>query len=186
MVDASTPSSDPALWGPVTESIRTYFTRTGPISNNDQLYEKSIRVFKNAAGKEKSHKLTKQWFIKTQKNEEKVVREWLLYSPSKGSIFCFVCKLFAYSSSSSFVQDPGFWGLRYPELLLNHESSKDHFNANYCYIQKRKSLSQIATSLDQQMNSELNYWKEVLKSLVSVIQFLSSRGLAFQGADQKI
>ena len=150
------------------------------------MFEKSTRHFTNSTGKERSRKLTNQWFIKTQKNGEKVVREWLIYSQSKGSIYCFVCKLFAYSSTSSFVQDPGFSNWKHPELLVSHENSKDHYSAMHLYIQKRKDLSQIATKFDQQNALQLSYWKEVLKRVVSVIRFLSSLGLAFRGADHKI
>jgi len=46
----------------------------------------------------------------------------------------------------------------------------------------------MVARIDQsyQINLEVNYWKEVLKTIVAVIKFLSSRGIAFRGGNQII
>ena len=42
----------------------------------------------------------------------------------------------------------------------------------------------INAELVQQLESEKRYWREVLKRVIAVIQFLSERGLAFRGDNE--
>jgi hypothetical protein len=44
--------------------------------------------------KKQSRFCTKPLFYSTKADGETYSREWLVYSPSKGRIYCFVCKLF--------------------------------------------------------------------------------------------
>ena len=48
----------------------------------------------------------------------------------------------------------------------------------------RKSSSQIDSDLVKQYESEMSYWQEVLRRIVSVVKFLSVRGLAFRGKNE--
>lgn len=61
-----------------------------------------------------------------------------------------------------------------------HEQSKDHFNSikKMVDLQKCKKLD---VKLINQFNNEKMYWIQVLKRVIAVIKFLSSRGLAFRG-----
>lgn len=64
------------------------------------------------------------------KNGEKELRKWLLYSNSKGNIFCFCCRLFSsikISLTSSEFSDYAHTGIR----LSEHESSKEHLESAY-------------------------------------------------------
>ncbi len=46
-------------------------------------------------------------FKRQLRNGESIYREWLLYSPSQGSVYCFVCRLFS-SSESKFALGSGY------------------------------------------------------------------------------
>ena len=75
------------------------------------------------------------FFMKKKHNGEYVTREWLLYSPSVGAVFCFVCKLFS-DSTSSFSRS-GFSDWRHAtQCTESHESSELHQCAmvTYCSL----------------------------------------------------
>ena len=38
--------------------------------------------------------LTKEWFYRILENGERVLRSWMLYSPTNGCLYCFCCRLF--------------------------------------------------------------------------------------------
>lgn len=61
-----------------------------------------------------------------------------------------------------------------------HEQSKDHFNSikKIVDLQKCKKLD---VELINQFNKEKMYWIQVLRRVIAVIKFLSSRRLAFRG-----
>ena len=40
--------------------------------------------------KGEKRQLTSDWFFQTHKNSEKTLRTWMLYSPQRKSLFCFV------------------------------------------------------------------------------------------------
>jgi len=48
-------------------------------------------------------------FERTLPNGQVCDRLWLLYSPSQGSVFCFMCKLFSKNRENPFVEN-GFNG----------------------------------------------------------------------------
>lgn len=68
-------------------------------------------------------------FVRTLSNGEKCHRQWMLYSPSQGNIFCFMCKLFGSSRSKDnpFVCS-GFDKWKKSERITQHENSIDHRN----------------------------------------------------------
>lgn len=59
------------------------------------------------------------------KNKEKTKKDWLIYSPSKGVVYCYVCKLFSSSRQSLCEEGFGNWK-NISERLSEHESSKTH------------------------------------------------------------
>ena len=69
------------------------------------------------------------------------------------------------------------------EMLSSHENSKQHLDA-MAALSGRKSSIQIDSNLSKQFESEIQYWKKVLVRVVSVIQFLCIRGLAFRGKNE--
>ena len=108
-------------------------------------------------------------------------REWLLYSSSKGKVFCITSKLFARMNHSSKFSNEGFNDWKHPELIDMHECSLAHFESiQYCRRWKTKQ-SLIDTQHQQQIQKEKAYWGKVLSRVVEVVKFLGERGLALRG-----
>ena len=84
-------------------------------------------------------KLNDTAFTTLSTNGEKVERNWLMYSPSTGCVFCFVCKLFSINSASnsSSLATTGFDSWDHIGRLNDHERS----------VQHRESLSKYAIRL---------------------------------------
>lgn len=70
--------------------------------------------------------------------------------------------------------------------LIEHETSKLHLNAVIDYAGRTKRFGQIDQELTNQAEKGANYWREVLKRLISVIVFISERGLAFRGENETL
>ena len=67
-------------------------------------------------------------FKRKTANGEKVDRSWLCYSPSKGSVFCFFCKLL--SDSNIALTDTGYYDWRHAQQhFIGHEQSVNHIQA---------------------------------------------------------
>lgn len=128
-----------------------------------------------------------QHLKRTLANGEIVDRYWVLYSPSKNSIFCFMCRLFESMSSKDVFATTGFFDFRnIARALKLHENSKSHIlnELTYKTRSKENNTFTVDDSILNQSQIEREYWKSILKRIVAVIKFLGSRGLAFRGTDQ--
>jgi hypothetical protein len=123
----------------------------------------------------------KKYFCRTLANGEKVKREWLIYSLSKGCVFCYVCKVFGDShvGESQFQSGYDDWK-NASSRISSHEHCKEHLSAIQRLTEMQTSR-RIDAELLQHQEKEKQYWIEVLKRVVSVISFLAERGLAFRG-----
>lgn len=95
------------------------------MENND--FQKSKRVYTRIIGgvrRTRFRYLSKSVFVSTLVNGEKVNQKFLVYSESKGSLFCAPCYLFGGTTSFSTV---GFSDWKKGELKIKcHENSKNH------------------------------------------------------------
>ncbi|XP_029348110.1 zinc finger MYM-type protein 1-like [Acyrthosiphon pisum] len=107
--------------------------------------------------------LTPAMFERTLPNGQICDRLWLLYSPSQGSVFCFMCKLFSKNRENSFVKNG---------------------EANTTWLLRENSLNSVNQQICKQISTETQYWIDVLKRVVAVIKYLSSRGLPFRGDNE--
>lgn len=127
--------------------------------------------------------MSKSVFVSTLVNGEKINQKFLVYSESIGSLFCASCYLFGSTTSFSTV---GFSDWKKGELKIKcHENSKNH---KLCVIKMKERgevLNQIDMKLKYQVETEVNYWKNVLTRVVAVVKSLSSRGLSFRGDDDR-
>ena len=161
--------NDPAKWT-VTDNLREYWALHGPTRcyNNDGRYSASKR--KDAGGV--SRMVTENMFKRILQNGDTVSREWLIYSPSIGCLFCFVCKLFGKSKSA--LADKGFDDWKHAGVRLReHEHSSEHTSAMLAFRSRRKKTEMIDKSLQIQFDNEVKYWHNVLQRVVQVITFLS-------------
>lgn len=114
-------------------------------------------------------------------------KEWLLYSPSKGTVFCFACRLFGdrinqQSHPMPSSNDAGYCDWEHAnERLTEHEGSESHRKAMLAYIMHAADEGQIDSELKKSFDSQCEYWTEVLRRVVSVVKFLAERGLAVRG-----
>ena len=127
-------------------------------------------------------------------NGEKIVRDWLVWSVEKQSLFCFCCRMFyngPEQSRPSLAQIQGIngnWRKLY-EKIPQHQNSASHRS---CYLMWRKLEKTIANSatidmkLDQSIQSEVLQWKLILVRLLDIALFLAERGLPFRGVTEKL
>lgn len=181
-------SNDPAEWE-INADLIAYYAENIPSQNL-----KSDLSLKGRQFGEKIRYVRKEYFIRKLANGEIVSRDWLIYSPSTGKVFCYICKVFVGCNTgcaSSYSAPPprnqfitGFddWK-NVIARITSHEKSKDHFVALSTMIQYKKS-TRIDAELQKENEKSCKYWTEVLKRVVEVIKFLAERGLAFRGDNQ--
>nr|XP_047137418.1 zinc finger MYM-type protein 1-like [Hydra vulgaris] len=122
--------------------------------------------------------MSKSIFISTLVNGEKINRTFLIYSESKGSIFCAPCYLFGGTTSFATV---GFsdWK-KGEEKIKRHENSQHHKLCVMNMKERKEVLNRVDQKLKYQVETEINYWKNVLTRVVAVVKSLSSRGMSFR------
>jgi hypothetical protein len=62
--------------------------------NKQRSFTKSARVYTDGDKNTETRHLTQAMFKRQLSNGKVVDCEWLIYSPSQGKVYCFVCKLF--------------------------------------------------------------------------------------------
>lgn len=148
---------------------------------------KSFVQFDSGKGSDKSFKRKCQasFFVRKAKNGDVIKRSWLCFSPSNGKVYCYVCKLF--STVHSHFTDDGFCDWKNAtSRLIDHETSKAHLNAVIVFAGRVKEIGQIDQELTRQAEDVAKYWREVLRRLISVIVFISERGLAIRGENETL
>lgn len=131
-------------------------------------------------------KLPSNIFERRLLNGECKNRSWLLYSKSKNALFCFQCLIFA--TKKQVFSDPSVGFTNWQKchhLVAEHEKSLSHSTCvRKWFLRTTKNTEVIDNALQEQVNNEINYWKNVLHHVVSTIQFLSERRLAFRGENE--
>ena len=107
-----------------------------------------------------------------------------MYSESKSSIFCYVCKLFSKEHDNTFVKEGFSNWKKIDEVVRSHENSKEHNSCMMSYIEYLQRDSNIDASIMK--TNEVQYWINVLKRVVAGIRYLTERGLPLRGKDETI
>lgn len=173
--------TDPALWQyPISDVGKSILIGRGAAAfqNRSGSYPASVR---DRAMGGVSRSFTNSLRNSSLPNGQSVSRQWLMYSPSTGCVFCFACKLFS-SKHSSFVD--GFSDWKHSGRIGEHERSPEHRACLLKLHLRSKGTATIDSELLKQIDGERQYWKEVLRRVVAVVQFLGERGLAFRGDDE--
>jgi len=121
-------------------------------------------------------------FFRKLKNREDRRRDWMIYSQTSGKIFCMYCKLFG-DKENRFYK--GFKDWKHEERIAQHEISSSHQKSVGLFLTRSRIEGRVDTALEIQFHEEKNYWCMVLKRVLSVVRFLSSRGLAFRGSNEQ-
>ena len=101
--------------------------------------------------------------------------------------FCFPCKLFAYPAegNSPFITGLNNWK-RGEEKISAHENGQSHRASIIALTARKHFAERVDKRLIQQYESECQYWRSILTRIVSVLRFITERGLALRGSDQTI
>lgn len=177
--------SDPGLWNKKDGRRVDYWVHNAPTQcqNHDCDFSKSRREFAEG-DRVKTRYLTSALLKRELPNGERVKREWLLYSPFTGCLYCFPCRLL--SKKESHFATSGFNDWKHANLVKEHENGEEHHKCMLEYSIRRKGIGCVDSVLLSQHHSQKEYWYKVLMRVVSVTQFLASRGLAFRGENQQI
>lgn len=184
------PSLDVAMWDKFSKArLQEYFIIKGPscCQSLNAGFNQSARVYHQTGKPPETRKCKAEFFYKHLKNGDRVKRDWLLYSPSRGRVYCFVCKLFDTSSMSSnpFCCE-GFNDWKHAaDRISFHENSKNHRKCLLTFFKRSSEAGRIDTELQIQINKERVYWRNVLTRIVSVVRFLTERGLPLRGDCEK-
>lgn len=141
---------------------------------------------------EQGRRFTSKNYYRKLANGENSLREWLIYSKSFDSVYCFPCKLFysANDKCTSLFDKKGFRDWKHlSETLTSHEVSKIHVvNCNKWKMLHRsfKNNTTIDASHQKVLNLIKEHWKNILKRIISIILFLAGQNLAFRGSSEKL
>ncbi|XP_050064886.1 uncharacterized protein LOC126553816 [Aphis gossypii] len=127
--------------------------------------------------------MTKQLFQRKMLNGEFALRSWLVYSKSKGVVFCGPVRLFEKSLNKIQLVTEGYNDWKNANQRFNwHENSQENKNSIIKLKLRGKELGKIDNSVVLQLQEEtILYWRNVLKRIVATIKSLTSRGLPLRG-----
>ncbi|KAG8451982.1 hypothetical protein GDO86_003968 [Hymenochirus boettgeri] len=171
-------TSDPVDWNTHCEKLKDHIALYGIKQNKDADFSLSVRHYADRA-----RCMSDKLFASVHRNGEVIPRPWLVYSIKLKMIFCAACRLYG---GIGMLANEGFNDWKNASVrLMEHEDSKQHKD---CYLQmqsRAKMHGRIDHHLIQRQNEEIKYWREVLKRVVTVVKFLSTRGLPFRGSNEK-
>ncbi|XP_050501054.1 zinc finger MYM-type protein 5-like [Diabrotica virgifera virgifera] len=172
-------SNDPAEWKANDATIDYLLSLPNEICQNT---DEDFSLTKTVIGN-KTWYLTKNVFRRKLANEEEQPRRYLIYSPSKKSLFCIPCRLFGGTSKMA-TDGVNDWS-NVNKILNLHENSHEHAKSQVTLLRRQQKQNQIDSLLCQQIRLEEDYWRKVLKRVVAVTKKLASRGLPFRGTVEK-
>lgn len=175
--------TDPYNWPEcINSDLRVDLVKLGPrrkinIKYPTSLIDKSERQFSNS------------FYSRKLSNGEFIDRQWLIYSVSSDSVYCFCCKLFPSHETNLRISSLATVGLRdwkhISERLKTHEISQAHIKSALDWSELRLRLGKLET-IDKAhqiiIEKEKNHWREVLKRIIAAIHFLAKHNDAFRGS----
>lgn len=117
-----------------------------------------------------------------------IKREWVIFSPALEAVFCFPCRLFGNARQQKQIEsfrEIGFKDWKHCQRSFSlHENSASHMENSMTYRTRQNSRSTVDAGHLKQHKLNMQYWRDVLDRVVSVIKFLAKRGLAFRGSNE--
>lgn len=177
---------DPGLWPTnISQRDRDYIAKQGPVPVEVQGGNYNFPV--NDTGRKFSPNNYYRWLA----NGEKVLRDWLVYSKAIDSVFCFPCRLFnVKDNKSNLTSTEGYcdWA-HLARALIKHEVHQEHI-VNYNLwknLQKSFATNKTIDALElRQFQLEKEYWRNVLRRIISIILFLAGQNLALRGTSENL
>ena len=121
-------------------------------------------------------------FYRLNANGDKMERKWMVFSETSKCVYCYPCKLFS-TSPSSLITGFNNWK-NVARVLVQHEKSNSHVTSMCTLYTRTSSSNRVDTQFVKEQIKKQNYWKEILKRIVSTVKLLSSLGLPFRGHDE--
>ena len=177
--------NDVGLWRNITNAVQEHWCSRDALEcqHFDNDFSASLRQYDDGTTRHFTHFMT----FRNHVNGEKIKREWLMYSPSSGNVYCFPCVLLRRDADkgnpAQFCDGFSDWKNAAHRMQI-HENSATHRASMQAFISRRRASCRLDCSLQNQFDQEKGYWKKLLERVVSVVKFLSSRGLAFRGEDE--
>lgn len=142
----------------------------------------SVEVFQNYSFKQQDSGFIRtcqiSMFERKKKNGEVIKRNWLCFSLTDGKLYCFFCKIFG-TVKTQFTYG-GFCDWKNaPQRLFDHETSKAHGNAVVLFEKRSQEYGNVEMAMTAQLEQEKEYWRKVLRRIVSVIYFYQRKRLVF-------
>lgn len=174
---------DPVTWPLITDKVRCSLVEHGPEQTKNEYYPTD-------SGNRHFNKI---WFDKILSNGEKVNRQWMMYSTSKDSLFCFPCLLFSKVKlkQNCFADlSKGFckWAHLNPRVA-DHENSFEHRKCYLAWKDLEKRLKEgktIDDDIEKEIKNETEKWRNILKVVVDVIMFCAKNNLSLRGSTHLI
>jgi len=114
-------------------------------------------------------------FKTTLINGKPCQRDYLSYSVSTGKIYCIPCYLFENTSNFSLE---GFSDWKHLNKINQHENSTMHTTCTFMMKHRSSDLGRVDLKLAYKLQTETDYWINVLNRVCSVVKSLASHGLA--------
>ncbi|XP_048367712.1 zinc finger MYM-type protein 1-like [Sphaerodactylus townsendi] len=163
-----------------------------PDALRTQMVQMGFRYFQNSEGPfkptpPKNHCMPRKWFKVRSGNGQgkEVTRSWIMYSPSKGTAFCFCCLLFSRSEFQSVLErESGFDQWKKYRRIAVHESRRNH---RECFVRWKVMENDLAKST-RMIHTDLQTWTEerqkrrdILRRVVECVKTLAFQSLPYGG-----
>ncbi|XP_065652906.1 zinc finger MYM-type protein 5-like [Hydra vulgaris] len=149
---------DPGLWEIFSAEDIQFWIENGPLKcqNPDYNFKSSKMMYQD-----RDRYCSKSLLMGKKVNSEMFDREWLIYSPALGCVFCFVCKLFKPSkcalASTGYKDWKKFRGINSGASIQGHKHSSDHRKASLAYIDRKNNKDFLNDQLFNEIRKEKNY-----------------------------
>ena len=169
--------NDVGLWRIITNAVQEYWCSRDALEcqHFDNGFSASLRQYDDGTTRHFTHFMT----FRNHVNGEKIKREWLMYSPSSGNVYCFPCVLLrrdAHKGNPAQFCDGFSDGKNAAHRMQIHENS-----AKQAFISRRQASCRLDCSLQNQFDQEKGYWKKTFGASsvccqVSVVAQISLSG----------
>lgn len=171
--------TDPALWPQsISDNVKLSLLEIGPVQ---------IKIFTFPLD-DSNRSFSTTYFLKKLGNNETVIRDWLVYSKSSDSVFCFYCKLFS-SAINAFNDKIGYKDWRHlSRNIERHEKSVAHFQSVRQYVDLKQNIMKGRTvdSINQaQMDREKKGGWQLLKELYTLFSFWLDKIWLLEGIQKR-
>lgn len=173
-------NEDPKLWQLNEISINYIVKNFRPQNIGSLDFSKSGREYESKNGITRRY-ANKSIFYTTLPNGESVRRSWIYYSEITKRVYCIPCKLFCTKNSDC---KEGFNDWKHCDYLHKHEKTLAHVHSINTFITRSQLKGKVDTEMGKLELTEKNYYREVLKRVVSVIKYIATRNLAFRGSQE--